>query len=36
MGSEVIEVRRVYDLSDFPQEIQDAVPFEKSVVEGQS
>lgn len=31
MGTEMIEVRRVYDLSDFPQEIQDAVPFEKSI-----
>ena len=36
IGSEMIEVRRVYDLSDFPQEIQDAVPFEKSVVDATS
>ena len=36
MGSEMIEVRRVYDLADFPQEIQDAVPFEKSVVDATS
>jgi hypothetical protein len=31
MGTEMIEVRRIYDLSDFPQEIQDAVPFEQSM-----
>ena len=36
MGTEMIEVRRVYDLSDFPQEVRDAVPFEKSVVQGAS
>ena len=30
MGSEMIEVRRIYELSDFPQEVQDAVPFEQS------
>lgn len=36
MGTEMIEIRRVYDLSDFPQEIQDAAPFEKSVLESQS
>lgn len=31
MGTEMIEVRRVYDLADFPQDIQDAVPFEQSM-----
>lgn len=35
-GSEQIEVRRIYDFDDFPQEIQDAVPFEKSVMRGES
>jgi hypothetical protein len=36
-GSEQIEVRRIYDFDDFPQEIQDAAPFEKSVMQqGQS
>ena len=36
MGTEMIEVRRVYEFSDFPQEAQDASPFEKSVRESQS
>lgn len=36
MGTEMVEVRRVYDLADFPQEIQDAAPFEKSFLESQS
>jgi hypothetical protein len=31
IGTEMIEVRRIYELSDFPQEVQDAVPFEKSM-----
>lgn len=31
MGTEMIEIRRVYELSDFPQEIQDAVPFERGL-----
>ena len=35
-GSEQIEVRRIYDFDDFPQEVQDAVPFEKSVMRGES
>lgn len=30
MGTEMIEVRRVYELADFPQDVQDAVPFERS------
>ena len=30
-GTEMIEVRRIYDFSDFPQDVQDAVPFEKSM-----
>lgn len=30
MGTEMIEIRQVYDLADFPQEIQNAVPFEKA------
>lgn len=30
MGTEMIEVRRVYELADFPQDAQDAVPFERS------
>jgi hypothetical protein len=35
-GTETIEVRRIYDFDDFPQEIQNATPFEKSVMQGQS
>jgi hypothetical protein len=31
MGTEMIEVRPIYELSDFPQDVQDAVPFEKSM-----
>ncbi len=30
-GHEMIEVRRIYDFSDFPQDVQDAAPFEKSM-----
>lgn len=30
-GTEMIEVRRIYDFDEFPQEVQDAVPFEKSM-----
>jgi len=30
-GAEMIEVRRIYDFGDFPQDVQDAAPFEKSV-----
>ena len=30
-GTEQIEVRRIYDLDDFPQELQDASPYEQSV-----
>jgi hypothetical protein len=35
-GTEQIEVRRIYDFDDFPQEVQDAVPFEKSVMQGRA
>jgi hypothetical protein len=35
-GTEQIEVRRIYDFDDFPQELQDAAPFEKAVMQGQS
>lgn len=35
-GSEQIEVRRIYDFDDFPQELQDAASFEKSVMQGQA
>lgn len=31
MGTEMIEVRRLYEMEDFSPEIQDAIPFEKSV-----
>lgn len=35
-GTEQIEVRRIYDFDDYPQELQDAAPFEKSVMQGKS
>lgn len=31
MGTERIEIRRIYEFEDFPQELQDAAPFEKAV-----
>ena len=35
-GTEQIEVRRIYDFDDFPQELQDAAPYEKEVMRGES
>lgn len=35
-GTEQIEVRRIYEFEDFPQEFQDAAPFEKAYLAGQA
>lgn len=35
-GTEQIEVRRIYDFDDFPQEVQDAAPFEKAFMRAES